>query len=807
MILRKVTLNPFGGLVSTQVEFRPGLNVIIGHNEAGKSTLFSAIQKVLFTGTELNKKEYEKEIKNYIPIGGDTCHVELEFDAKGSTYTIKRLWGATKGSVLIVGSGAAVTDEAAIAEKLTALLPAKEGTFKSVLMTYQSGLSKTIEDLKIHYTETLHSLGDVLRRAILETDGVSVDLLREKIEKRYHESFSHWDPKLNLPEKNRGIGNKWAREVGRILDAYYSKEELRVKLINSRNYEKEIDSVNVRLNQIESQIKEKEHFISKYAPVVDSIHKRIVFEARFKAAELELDKYTSVNSSWPVLENETVKLKADLVPMEVHLKKLHEGKIEAENAEKNRNKLEQLDRARRKNTALENAKAELEKIKKLASDDLDIMRKCLARIENLKTRLLAGKLSLELSSESEMKITVRKDLDEPVKKIVKSEQPLGLKAEGRIRLEHDNWSMSVTSGEAAFEEAEKEFQEASIAMEELFKKFGVGSFADAEDLSALYQEKLGEAERAEINFNEEIEGTSLNELEKFSERVGVVNEPRPLHEIVGNIVNLENEISGIKKTLESTGRRIREYENEFGDKKKLLVKVARIDSEKDTIERELNALGELPEEIDDPEGFVAMYDKEKESVELLKADKNDCFYKLTELSKQVPDVTPEEIERQFKDAEERLIREMDQGTAITRIRTAALELLNRIDTDTFSGLEKDLEKYMGKITDDRYKKLSMDQSLPGGFVRKDGEVIPYPLMSYGTKDALGLSLRLVMGRLFLNDSKGFYVMDDPFVDMDPVRQKAGAEMLREFAENWQLIIFTCHPSHADLIGGNRIGIS
>ncbi len=806
MILRKVTLNPFGGLTDMRVEFGPGLNVITGRNEAGKSTLFSAIQKVLFTKTNLGKKEYEKAIKSCIPIGGDTCHVELEFDAKGSTCTIKRSWGATKGTVFVVEGGAAVSDEAAIADKLAALLPAKEGTFKSVLMAYQSGLSKTIEDLKVHYPATLHSLGDVLRRAILETDGVSVDLFREKIEKRYHESFSHWDPKLALPEKNRGIGNKWAREVGLILGAYYSREELGVKLINTRNYEKEIDNINIRLNQIEAQIKEKERFITKYAPFVESIQKRIVLEARFKAAELELDKYTAVNSSWPVLENEMDNLKADLGPMEVSLKKLQEEKIEAEKAEKNRNKLEQLERARRKNTELENAKSELEKIKKITPVDIDAMRKSLARIENLKTRLLAGKLSLELSPESEMKITVRRDLDEPVQEIVTRDKPLGLKAEGRIRLEHDDWSMCVTSGEAAFEEAEKEFQEASTVKEELFDRFGIGSFAEAEVFSALYQEKLGEAERAQRNFSEEIEGTSLDELEKFAQRTAVVKEPMPLHEIVVKVANLENEISGMKNTMVSTGRRISEYENEFDDKKKLLVKVARTDSEKDTVERELKELGALPDEIDDPEGFVSMYDQEKGSVELLKADKMDWFYKLTELGNQVPDVTSEEIERQFKNAEERFIREMDHGTAVARILAAALELLKRLDTDTFSGLEKDLEKYVSKITGDRYRKLSMDQSLPGGLVRKDGEVIPYSLMSYGTRDALGLSLRLVMGRFFLKDSRGVYVMDDPFVDMDPMRQKAGAQMLREFAENRQLIIFTCHPSHADLIGGTRVSI-
>ncbi len=47
-------------------------------------------------------------------------------------------------------------------------------------------------------------------------------------------------------------------------------------------------------------------------------------------------------------------------------------------------------------------------------------------------------------------------------------------------------------------------------------------------------------------------------------------------------------------------------------------------------------------------------------------------------------------------------------------------------------------------------------------------------------------------------------MDDQLVDMDPGRQEAGAEMVQEFAEKKQLVIFTCRPLHANIFGGNLI---
>ena len=40
MILKSIALTPFGGLTDALLDFKPGLNVIHGPNEAGKSTIF-----------------------------------------------------------------------------------------------------------------------------------------------------------------------------------------------------------------------------------------------------------------------------------------------------------------------------------------------------------------------------------------------------------------------------------------------------------------------------------------------------------------------------------------------------------------------------------------------------------------------------------------------------------------------------------------------------------------------------------------------------------------------------------------------
>lgn len=71
-------------------------------------------------------------------------------------------------------------------------------------------------------------------------------------------------------------------------------------------------------------------------------------------------------------------------------------------------------------------------------------------------------------------------------------------------------------------------------------------------------------------------------------------------------------------------------------------------------------------------------------------------------------------------------------------------------------------------------------------------------LSTGTLDSLALALRLSLADFFLKEG-GFIVLDDPMVNLDTERQKNAAELLKDISKKKQLIIFTCHPKHAQLL--------
>lgn len=132
------------------------------------------------------------------------------------------------------------------------------------------------------------------------------------------------------------------------------------------------------------------------------------------------------------------------------------------------------------------------------------------------------------------------------------------------------------------------------------------------------------------------------------------------------------------------------------------------------------------------------------------------------------------------------------------------KILEDMDIGIYKELEKDLEKYVTAITESRYSDVKLKEGLPQGFVRADGEVVLYELLSHGTKDVLGLALRLSMANHFLRDAEGFMAMDDPLVNLDHARQRRAAEIIKVYADEKQVLVFTCHPANAELLGGHKI---
>jgi len=84
-------------------------------------------------------------------------------------------------------------------------------------------------------------------------------------------------------------------------------------------------------------------------------------------------------------------------------------------------------------------------------------------------------------------------------------------------------------------------------------------------------------------------------------------------------------------------------------------------------------------------------------------------------------------------------------------------------------------------------------------VRRDGQRFLPLFLSRGTIEQLFLSMRFAFIKEFSKESLVPVVLDDIFVNFDPNRLQNAIKAINQFAEDYQVLLFTCHPHVTRLI--------
>jgi exonuclease SbcC len=391
MRLREIRLCPFAGLSDRRVSFGPQLNVVLGDNEAGKTTVFRALESVLFKRTDLTPARMKDFVRPYLPIGGgDTIAVELRFEHGGGDYQLRREWGGARpGASLTLPDGNIVTQENSIAERMESMLGATEGTYRSVLLTYQSGLGQTLADLA-NDAGTTRALGDLLTSAVQETDGVSVEAFKDKLRGENEAFFSHWDSARVGPEGGRGLQNPWRRQVGWVLQAWYEKEARQQAWDEAVELENQVDALNARLAVVSAAFAEAQNYVTAHAPVADSVAERQTIASQEALLEERLRTLRQANAEWPVLEQAIRDIGPRCHAFEERLVQLAAESEAAQKAEAQKDVRAQLKRVAGRQQQLDEAKRAFEATPVLDADTLKKIDGLEARCRELKAQLSGG---------------------------------------------------------------------------------------------------------------------------------------------------------------------------------------------------------------------------------------------------------------------------------------------------------------------------------------------------------------------------------------------------------------------------------
>ncbi|WP_077623146.1 ATP-binding protein [Sediminibacillus massiliensis] len=102
--------------------------------------------------------------------------------------------------------------------------------------------------------------------------------------------------------------------------------------------------------------------------------------------------------------------------------------------------------------------------------------------------------------------------------------------------------------------------------------------------------------------------------------------------------------------------------------------------------------------------------------------------------------------------------------------------------------------YFHSLTEGRYVTIHPPRA-GESFEVEDNDGFRYSVneLSKGTADQLYVSLRLALNQLFGKEQTLPFLVDDAFVHFDSKRNQIMWNLIREFAERQQVIIFTCNP--------------
>jgi len=796
MIITKLYIDTFGGISNREAQFQPGLNVVVGANETGKSTMFHAMQHVLLTPVALNKRTFEKTMEPFLPVGGgDTIAAEVQFNKNKYCYILKKKWGATSEALLRLDDGSSITDEDAIKNRLSELLPAEEGTLKSVFMTYQSGLSNTLAELR-DQPETIRSFSDILRKAVMEMDGISVTAFIDELRRRCSEYLEHWDIERKRPE--RGKNNKPYKTGGLLLKAYNEVGSMRQDFEKVQRDEEELAQLNRKVGNLKSGLDEIKDFINGNTKAFEDLREKEKLELQLEAVTATVQKQKEDYDRWPKIAEQLETANKQLPELKKELEEIEDEKQKAQKIQEGRQITEHFQRVEKKKNAYDEKQKTVECLKKLPRKELSKMKEIDDRLKSLQAGLEAAIMTMNIHAKKDISFTLKQGLGEPLNEVISRGSDREFTAEGYLQLSYEDFDFEVKPSLGDYDSIEKEYTDKKKELERRLKVHSVQNIKEAEEKSSQYEEAVRELHLVEQSFKEELNGESYEELKKKTDKTYKGPEVRPFEELVQLLAEKKQTLSQILDKKEELQNAIKKLEEQYGTRDDLFKILMANSKKEDEVHNKINNLASLPN------GFSSEGEFKRKYEEMLEQEKKSG-QKLIELRIEqarkesvMPEESAEEMFVLVKEVVEQFNKTLKRGMTLQKVLETSESLIKHLDQETFTGYASLFNSYAERLTDGKYTRASMEDPLPEGFIRSDGAVLPYSLLSTGTQDVFSLTLRLTMAEYFLDGQQGFLIMDDPLVDLDPNRQKLAAELLSDFSQGAQLIVFTCHPSHSVL---------
>lgn len=806
MILTSIQLHPFSGNQNRQLQFTSGLNVILGDNDLGKSTLFKAIEACLFIHPKPSLSTVEgKMMKTFIPIGGDHARVTLGFRTSEGDWTLSKTWGIGHQARLDRPGQTSIVDPDGIQEQIHSLLMASPATVRSLMLARQGELVQTLESAGKE-SKILEDLGTFLRNAIREGGGISVERLKERTNQELAELSEHWDFRVNQPDQGRGIDRPWQKGVGKILEAYYRMEGLQRQHQQVVELEEQQAKWNALLSTNRTRQTTLQAFLNAGKGAFEAEGKRELLDQKVKTLETRIKKQEADGGSWMRSLIELDQLKPLLDQCLLTIRDL-ETELAHSSASKDVAKIRDLyQKTKLKMGEIDLLKQSIASIKPVGPDSLKTALELDRKRETLLAKASAGKFVAKITAKASQALQWKSGVNgTPESWNAQTGEEKTLSVEGNLRIETLDFTLDLASGDPGLLEVPAEIERVEKALIRILTETGCPTLAELQQAHQQRLQALKNLELLESELRGQLGQETLESLTAKATAPGSEIQAREFSIVQREITsrNLEKDTYQ-RKTQEAEGL-IRRVKSEWGleTPEELLVQAA---SEKQVLMVEKQSLANLPaipEGMGSPAEFKQRYRLAQEEFPRLSEEAHTIALKKAELK--FPEASAEDLNRQWIDAKRRFESLLHRANGLRKVLSA----IERTDGDPkqlFEPLEREFTERMSRLTLNRYGsegKTVLDPG-PARFVHQENRLsVPFSMLSSGMKDAVALSYRMTLADYLIGTRTGFVLIDDPFVNLDPGRQQAAADELRRFSEKSQVLFFTCHPAHAERLEGSH----
>lgn len=804
MLIKRFSSNRFAGLKEIDVEFSEGLNVMLGPNESGKSTIVEGIYATLFKAPALRMSVKADKLfrDRFMPHpDGDAIDGEIILCVKGKEYRLKKEWGAEESLQLLTPEGNIIKDKTAVTKAINELLRFGPGTYSSVVFAKQRDIKRALG--KILSDNTSREVSKILMKAMMELDGVSVDELGERILKEKERLLKRWDLDRNCPINNRGVHNPYKTGLGEVLKAFYKKEKIKLFMDGIHRKEAEFERICEHLKKEEIQNRELKLKMDGLSAIESDMVQRSILEPRIEGLEKEKTILTEICKGWPAKESLIKDYKKEL---KITTAKLEILAKEKEVLQKNKRRTQLGKRLETIEGLTKKAHGIRDRIKQIK----DITDGDIKNLENLREELLKINAAMEAGVMTGKFKKLDKTLDIFVTTDLKVKQKAKeegvFTAKGYIRIESDRFELELKTGELDYGKLKGEYKKYDSKLTELLKDLQVSSIEQGK----LNREELLKLRAEEQNMKRQVKLLLGDEdyegLKKELQQLNNLGEARNLEEIDRDIKNLQNVQMDcrVKKLKEENA--LTEWAEEYKNQDNVFEILIEKGAELKKLQGELGKLAPIPEGFksaqdfrDTLSGIRDAYEEGRKRHSILK----DKYY---QHQRDLPDSTYEEIKAEYEEGVSTFEKKVNRAHKLVKINKAFEGIKEEIGREPFKPLTEKFTKYLYLLTGGNYEQGQIDGDFGIYLQNKEGIDIPPLLLSAGTHDCVALALRLSILHYIYGASKGYVILDDCIVDLDPERRKMAAQLIKQYAKHNQVIFTTCDPEIAKLLGGNVIKI-